>query len=188
MRHRVHFRKLGRTTSHRLSLLKNLTTELIKHQRIKTTVAKAKELRRPAEKVVTLAKKQTQQSWRQAQSMVHDDHVLPFLFEDLATRFADRPGGYTRVLKAGNRLGDHAPMAFIEFVDNDLPPLRPEHYGVNRTKEQAAAGLSKLDIVLDLSGLNLEETQSDLDEDTTVFTEADKKSSGGARLPRNRSD
>ena len=75
--------------------------------------------------VVTLAKKQTHQSWRQAQGMVHDDDVLPFLFEDLAARYADRPGGYTRVLKAGNRLGDHAPMAFIEFVDNGLPPLRP---------------------------------------------------------------
>eukprot|EP00039_Didymoeca_costata_P019458 m.337608 g.337608 ORF g.337608 m.337608 type:complete len:148 (+) comp18180_c0_seq1:90-533(+) len=144
MRHRVHFRKLGRTTSHRISLLRTQTTQLIEHERIKTTVAKAKELRRPVEQMITLAKRgQDDMHARiQARAWVQKDSVIPKLFEVLGPRYESREGGYTRVLKAGRRHGDNAPMAYIEFIDNDLPSL-PKPERVPRTKEQAMSAAQK---------------------------------------------
>ena len=116
MRHRVAGRKLSRPTSHRMSLYCNLTTELLLHERIVTTVTKAKEVRGMADKVITLSKEGSLHSRRQALVLVNDKRVVDKAFDELAKRFADRSGGYTRVLKLGPRKGDAAPMAIIELV------------------------------------------------------------------------
>jgi len=120
MRHRVGGRKLQRTSSHRAAMFRNMAAALIKHEQITTTVAKAKELRPYTEKLVTLAKKGGLANRRLAQSRLMDDTQLTKLFDVLATRYADRPGGYLRVIKAGIRASDAAPMAIIEFVDRDV--------------------------------------------------------------------
>ncbi len=126
MRHRVAHRKLGRTTEHRISLLRNLAASLFIHERIRTTLAKAKELRPFAERLITLSKKDSLHARRQAlRIMVHKEAVTK-LFRDLSARFADRPGGYTRILKLGPRRGDGAPMAYIELVDFAFAPDKKE--------------------------------------------------------------
>ncbi|MEE9179576.1 MAG: 50S ribosomal protein L17 [Vicinamibacteria bacterium] len=126
MRHRVAHRKLGRTTEHRISLLRNLAASLFIHERIRTTLAKAKELRPFAERLITLSKKDSLHARRQAlRIMVHKEAVTK-LFRDLSARFADRPGGYTRILKLGPRRGDGAPMAYIELVDFAFAPEKKE--------------------------------------------------------------
>jgi large subunit ribosomal protein L17 len=120
MRHRVGGRKLQRTSSHRLALFRNQAAALIKHEQITTTLAKAKELRPYVEKLVTLAKKGGLSNRRLAQSRLMDDTQLVKLFDTLAERYAARQGGYTRIVKAGIRASDSAPMAIIEFVDRDV--------------------------------------------------------------------
>ena len=120
MRHRVGHRKLQRTSSHRTALFRNMAAALIKHEQITTTTAKAKELRPYVEKLVTLAKKGGLSNRRLAHARLLDDTQLIKLFDVLATRYADRSGGYTRVIKAGIRLSDAAPIAIIEFVDRDV--------------------------------------------------------------------
>src|SRR5262245_20887438 len=117
MKHRVVGRKLGRTSEHRLALLRNLSTALIEKERIKTTLAKAKELRPFAEKLVTLSKKETLHARRRALRHIRDRRAVAKLFETLSARYAQRPGGYTRIIKAGPRRGDNAELAYIEFVD-----------------------------------------------------------------------
>ena len=119
MRHRNAHRKLGRTTSHRLALFRNMAAALIKHEQITTTVAKAKELRPYTEKLVTLAKVGGLSNRRLAHARLGDDTQLVKLFDVLAPRYADRQGGYIRVLKAGIRVSDASAMAIIEFVDRD---------------------------------------------------------------------
>lgn len=119
MRHHVGGRKLQRTSSHRAALFRNMAAALIKHEQITTTVAKAKELRPYTEKLVTLAKKGGLANRRLAHARLMDDIQLRKLFDVLADRYADRQGGYTRVIKAGIRASDAAPMAIIEFVDRD---------------------------------------------------------------------
>jgi large subunit ribosomal protein L17 len=119
MRHKVGHRKLNRTTSHRSAMLRNMAASLIKHEQISTGLAKAKELRPYVEKLVTLAKKGGLSNRRLAHSRLMDDAQEKKLFEVLAARYADRNGGYTRVIKAGYRGSDAAPMAVIEFVDRD---------------------------------------------------------------------
>ena len=119
MRHRNAHRKLGRTTSHRLAMFKNMAAALIKHEQITTTLPKAKEIRPYVEKLVTLAKKGGLSNRRLAHARLEDDAQLIKLFDVLATRYADRAGGYVRVLKAGFRTSDAAPMAVVEFVDRD---------------------------------------------------------------------
>ena len=116
MRHRKDHRKLSRTSSHRRALLANQATQLFKYERIRTTEAKCKELRRVAEKVITLAKKNTLHSRRLAARWIRDKEVLRKLFNEIAPRYADRNGGYTRIVKIGYRLKDAAPMAYIELV------------------------------------------------------------------------
>lgn len=123
MRHLVDKRKLGRTTPHRLAMLKNMATSLIHHGRIQTTLPKAKELRRLAERLITFGKRGTIVARRKARRFVQDRQALAKLFQDLAPRFAKRNGGYTRILKLGHRAGDQAPLAFIEYVDY-IPPIR----------------------------------------------------------------
>src|SRR6187399_2937454 len=120
MRHRVAGRKLQRTSSHRTAMFRNMAAALIKHEQITTTVAKAKELRPYVEKLVTLAKKGGLSNRRLAHARLLDDAQLIKLFDTLAPRYADRNGGYTRIIKAGIRASDAAPMAVIEFVDRDV--------------------------------------------------------------------
>ena len=120
MRHRVGGRKLQRTSAHRIALFRNMSAALIKHEQITTTVAKAKELRPYVEKLITLAKKGGLSNRRLAHARLLDDAQLVKLFEVLGPRYADRNGGYTRVIKAGIRLSDASPMAIIEFVDRDV--------------------------------------------------------------------
>ena len=120
MRHRVGGRKLQRTSSHRAALFRNMAAALIKHEQITTTLAKAKELRPYVEKLVTLAKHGGLSNRRLAQSRLMDEAQLAKLFDVIAPRYADRNGGYTRVIKAGIRASDAAPIAIIEFVDRDV--------------------------------------------------------------------
>ena len=117
MRHRVHGRKLGRTSAHRKALFRNQLTALFTHERIVTTVAKAKELRPLAEKMVTMARTGELPARRRILSMVPDREVVRRLFDEIAPRFMDRPGGYTRIMRLGRRRGDGAELAIIEFVD-----------------------------------------------------------------------
>ena len=119
MRHRHGYRKLNRTHSHRKAMFVNMAASLLTHEQITTTLPKAKELRRIADKMITLGKKGSLHARRQAASYLRDDASLAKLFDTLAERYKDRPGGYTRVLKAGFRYGDSAPMAVIELVDRD---------------------------------------------------------------------
>ena len=116
MKHRVGGRKLGRATDHRLALYRNLITDLLRYEGITTTEAKAKEIRGMAEKVITLGKEGSLHSRRQALSIITDKKVVEKVFDELGPRYADRPGGYTRITKLGPRLGDGAPMARIELV------------------------------------------------------------------------
>jgi large subunit ribosomal protein L17 len=124
MRHRNQGRKLNRTASHRGALLASLAAALIKHEQIATTLPKAKELRRVTDRLITLAKRGDLHARRLATARVRDEAMVAKLFETLGPRYAARPGGYTRVLKAGFRYGDSAPMAVIELIDRD-----PEAHG-----------------------------------------------------------
>ena len=130
MRHGLSGRKLNRTSGERKALFLNLACSLIKHEQIKTTLPKAKDLRPYVEKLVTIAAKNTLAARRHALSILRDRDVVSKLISDIAPRFASRPGGYTRIIKAGNRFGDNAPMAIIEFVDYDVN---------NKPEPQAAA-------------------------------------------------
>lgn len=119
MRHKLGQRKLGRTSAHRIALLRNMAAALIKHEQITTTVPKAKELRPYVEKLITLAKHGGLSNRRLAHARLLDDAQLVKLFDTLAARYADRAGGYTRIIKAGFRASDAAPIAVIELVDRD---------------------------------------------------------------------
>jgi large subunit ribosomal protein L17 len=120
MRHKLGQRKLGRTSSHRIALLRNLAAALIKHEQITTTLPKAKELRPYVEKLITLAKHGGLSNRRLAHARLLDEAQEKKLFEVLAARYADREGGYTRIIKAGYRASDAAPIAVIELVDRDV--------------------------------------------------------------------
>ena len=121
MRHGHGLRKLNRTSSHRLAMLQNMMNSLIEHEVIKTTVPKAKELRRVVEPLITLAKEPTLANRRLAFDRTRDRAIVAKLFNELGPRYQARPGGYTRILKMGFRLGDNAPMAFVELVDRPEP-------------------------------------------------------------------
>jgi large subunit ribosomal protein L17 len=120
MRHKVGHRKLQRTSAHRIAMLRNMAASLIKHEQITTTTSKARELRPYVEKLITLAKHGGLSNRRLAHARLLDDAQLVKLFDVLAARYADRAGGYTRVIKAGIRAGDASPMAVIELVDRDV--------------------------------------------------------------------
>jgi ribosomal protein L17 len=119
MRHGNAHRKLGRTTSHRLAMFRNMSASLIKHEQIKTTLPKAREIRPYMEKLITLAKHGGLSNRRLAHARLGDDDQLMKLFDVLAVRYADRQGGYVRIVKAGIRRSDATPMAIVEFVDRD---------------------------------------------------------------------
>jgi large subunit ribosomal protein L17 len=132
MRHRHGLRKLNRTSSHRLAMLRNMMNSLIEHEAIKTTLPKAKELRRVVEPIITLAKAPTLANRRLAFARLRDREMVVKLFNELGPRYQARPGGYTRILKAGFRPGDNAPIAYVELVD------RPEGIEAVETEEAAA--------------------------------------------------
>ncbi|HZP07771.1 50S ribosomal protein L17 [Methyloceanibacter sp.] len=138
MRHRNAGRKLNRTASHRSALFASLATALIKHEQIATTLPKAKELRRVTDRLITLAKRGDLHARRLAFSRIRDEATVAKLFDTLGPRYADRPGGYTRVMKAGFRYGDSAPMAVIELVDRDVS-ARGADSGPTQEQEEAAA-------------------------------------------------
>lgn len=117
MRHRKAGRRLGRNSSHRLAMVRNMVTSLIQHERIVTTTPKAKEIRRVADKMITLAKRGDLHARRQALSFMQDKDVVAKLFDSLKDEYMDRNGGYTRIIQTGNRIGDAAPMAIIELVN-----------------------------------------------------------------------
>ena len=117
MRHRLGLRKLNRTSSHREAMFRNMTNSLLRHEVIKTTLQKAKELRRVAEPIITLGKKATLANRRLAFSRLRDREIVGKLFDELGPRFATRNGGYLRILKYGFRQGDNAPMALVELMD-----------------------------------------------------------------------
>jgi len=117
MRHRHGLRKLNRTSSHRLAMLRNMTVSLLRHEAIKTTLPKAKELRRMVEPILTLGKTDTLANKRLAFSRLRDREIVGKLFSELGPRYATRNGGYLRILKMGFRVGDNAPMAFVELLD-----------------------------------------------------------------------
>lgn len=139
MRHRVGGRKLQRNSSHRAALFRNMAAALVKHEQILTTVAKAKELRPYVEKLVTLAKRGGLSNRRLAMSRLMDDAQLVKLFDVLAPRYAERNGGYTRVIKAGFRASDAAPIAYIEFVDRDVDAKGQDSGPVNEDDEYSDA-------------------------------------------------
>ena len=128
MRHNKKFNHLGRTASHRSAMLANMACSLIKHKRITTTVAKAKALKKFVEPLITRSKEDTTNSRRVVFSNLQDKYAVTELFKEISVKIADRPGGYTRIIKTGNRLGDNAEMCFIELVD----------YNENMAKEKVA--------------------------------------------------
>ena len=117
MRHRKDHRKLGRSVSHRRAMLRNLVTSLLEHEEVRTTDAKAKEVRRMAERMITLGKRGTLHARRQARRTIRTKDVTAKLFDELATRYRDREGGYTRIYKLGRRAGDNAPLSLVQLVD-----------------------------------------------------------------------
>jgi large subunit ribosomal protein L17 len=117
MRHRHGLRKLNRTSSHRLAMLRNMTVSLLRHEAIKTTLPKAKELRKVVEPIITLGKSDTLANKRLAFARLRDREIVQKLFAEIGPRYNARPGGYIRILKMGFRVGDNAPMAFVELVD-----------------------------------------------------------------------
>jgi large subunit ribosomal protein L17 len=138
MRHRMSGRKLNRTASHRKAMFSNMAAALLRHEQIKTTLPKAKELKRVADKMITLGKRGNLHSRRRAFAILRDDQMVAKLFGVLAERYKERGGGYTRVLKAGFRYGDSAPMAVIELVERDLEAKGAEDRA--RVEAEAEAG------------------------------------------------
>ena len=151
MKHRVVGRRLDRTTEHRTAMLRNLVTSLLDHEKIKTTTPKAKELKRFADKIITLGKKGTAHARRLAAVEIHDVEVLEKLFGDVAGRFKSRPGGYTRIVRVGRRAGDNAEMSVIELVDRkqaaaegeEKPAAKGEKKDAPKAKKKAAKGEEK---------------------------------------------
>jgi len=135
MRHGIGHRKLNRTSSHRKAMFANMAVALLKHEQIQTTLPKAKDLRRVVDRLITLGKRGDLHARRQAMSVLRDRTITAKLFSDLAERYRERPGGYTRVLKAGHRYGDMAPMAVIELVDRD-PEAKGQDSGPTAEAEE----------------------------------------------------
>ncbi len=136
MRHRNSRRKLNRTSAHRRAMFANMAAALIKHEQIKTTLPKAKELRRVVDKLITLGKRGGLHARRQAIAQIGDEAMVAKLIDTLGPRYAERAGGYTRVIKAGHRYGDAAPMAVIELVDRD-PDAKGQDSGLLPDEEES---------------------------------------------------
>jgi large subunit ribosomal protein L17 len=137
MRHRKSGRQLNRNSSHRTAMFRNMAVSLIEHEVIKTTLPKAKELRRVAEPLITLAKEDSVANRRLAFSRTRSKEAVGKLFTEIGPRYAERPGGYTRILKCGFRAGDAAPMALIELVDRPMPDLDDVEDGAVEMEDEA---------------------------------------------------
>jgi len=143
MKHRIAGRRLDRTTEHRTAMFKNMVTSLLRHERIQTTAPKAKELRRIADKVITLAKKGSPHARRQAYRQVRDVEVLNKLFETIGPRFAKRPGGYTRIIRVGRRAGDNAELAVIELTERAPAEAPVEKKGEEKAEKKVEKKVEK---------------------------------------------
>ncbi len=145
MRHRVSGRRLGRSSSHQKAMFRSLAAALITHEHIETTDARAKELRRVTDRLVTLGKKGTLHARRQAYKYLNNHQLVQKLFDEIAPRFTDRPGGYTRLVKSRIRFADQAPMTFVRFVTDDLPAAATEEVAETESpvsvEEQVKAGV-----------------------------------------------
>jgi large subunit ribosomal protein L17 len=139
MRHRVGGRKLGRKTPHRISMFRNMVTSLLEHERIRTTLPRAKSIRPIAERMITLGKRETLHARRQALAFIKDPAVVSKLFSTLAPRFADRSGGYTRIIRLGFRDGDGAQMALLELIGSEFTPAKGSEKGGKKAKGEKAA-------------------------------------------------
>lgn len=122
MRHNKIGRRLGRTPTHRVHMMRNMVSSLLEHEKLTTTITRAKELRRDVERVITMAKTDDLHSRRQVLKVVHDRKLVAKLFETIAPRYQDRPGGYTRIIRLNPRVGDNAPMSIIELVEEEFTP------------------------------------------------------------------
>lgn len=167
MRHRHTTPKLGRTPAHRKAMLRNMVTDFFKHEKIRTTQAKAKALRPYAERLITLGKKDTLTSRRQAARFVRDKAVLKKLFDELAPRYSERPGGYTRIIKLTSRAGDNAQMAIIEMVEAEMPERKkrkkPEYAGPLKDAADLRAKVEVVEEVDDEMEASVEETVEDVE-------------------------
>ena len=139
MRHGNSGRRLGRKTSHREAMFRNLVTSFLNHEKITTTDAKAKEIRSVAEKMITLGKRGDLHAIRQAASFIREKSVVTKLFTTIAPRYKDRPGGYTRIVKLGNRQGDAAPISIIELVEEEMAPKKARQKPIVAAPVKAAA-------------------------------------------------
>lgn len=142
MRHNKKFNHLGRTASHRAAMLSNMAISLIKHKRITTTVAKAKALRKYVEPLLTKSKDDTTSSRRVVFSYLQNKYAVTELFKEISVKIADRPGGYTRIIKTGNRLGDNAKMCFIELVDYDENMAKDKSVKKPRTRRSRKSAVA----------------------------------------------
>jgi len=144
MRHRVAGKKLGRKTPHRLMMFRNMVTSLLDKERLLTTLDRAKAVRPIAERMITLGKRESLHARRQALAYIKDPAVVAKLFETLAPRFSNRPGGYTRIIKGGYRVGDGAQKAYLELVGFEFKPEKAEKgKKVKKAEKEAAAGSEK---------------------------------------------
>jgi len=139
MRHGRYVKKMGRTSSHRIAMLRNMVTSFIRHEKVRTTDVKAKELRIVAEKMITLGKKGDLHARRQALAIVRDKAMVKKLFEQLSLRYKDRSGGYTRVVKTGYRNGDNAPLSVVEFLPGEEKKGRAKKKAAEKVVEKDAA-------------------------------------------------
>ena len=188
MRHRIKGRKLGRTASHRTATLRSLATALIKHKKITTTVAKAKQTRLFVEPLITKAKKDLVHTRRLVAQHIHDKEVLKELFGDVIAKIGDRPGGYTRVVKLGNRVGDAAEMAILELVDyNDLAPTKKSKKKVKADKTEKVAEKDAPEIE-DAEIVEEEVAETEVEENEEVAVEADPEESKTEKTEESSSD
>ncbi|RKX60308.1 MAG: 50S ribosomal protein L17 [Thermodesulfobacteriota bacterium] len=179
MRHRKVSRRLVSSTEHRLALMRNMVTDLFRHGRITTTLAKAKELRRYADKMITLAKKGDLASRRRALGFIRDKAIVRKLFTELREKYLDRPGGYTRIIKVGPRRGDAAMMAIVELVEEKLK-IRPSKRKSERLKKinefierkKKEYGLIEKQEVSEKQEAKVEETKEEPKENTQISSEA----------------
>ncbi|KAA6343776.1 50S ribosomal protein L17 [termite gut metagenome] len=158
MRHNKKFNHLGRTASHRAAMLSNMACSLIKHKRITTTVAKAKALRKYVEPLLTKAKDDTTHSRRVIFSYLQDKYIVTELFKDVSVKIGDRPGGYTRILKTGHRLGDNAEMCFIELVDYNENLLKEKAVKKTRTRRSRKGSGNTSSNAVETSAVEVVET------------------------------
>ena len=178
MRHRRVGRKLGVVTKHRKALFRNMVTDFLRNGRIETTDTRAKELRRISEKIITLAKRGTLHARRQAASVIRDKEVLKKLFDEIASKYKERPGGYTRIIKLGSRRGDNAPISLLELVEEAVESKRKKKpkatpKAQKPVKEKVKAKSQKREAAEELGLIEAEEKPKATEEETV--SEPEKK-------------